>query len=324
MRIISAAEVERLLPVADAIPLMAEAFRLFSSGVGAYPLRTHLALRDPPGDALTMPAYDGGEGLGVKLVTIHPHNAAQGRPIVRALYLLVRATDGEPLMLCEGSALTAIRTGAGSGAATAALARPDARRGALFGAGAQARTQLLAVLAARPLERVAVVARRPAHARDFCARMHAQASARLEPVTSPDEAVRDADIVIAATSSSEPVFDGRLLKRGAHINAVGAYRVDMRELDTHAVAAARVYVDSREAALAEAGDLVIPLREGAIDAAHIRGELGEVLSGAIPGRQSDDEITLFKSVGLAVQDVATAAELYRRAVRDGAGADVTL
>lgn len=324
MRIVSAAEVARLLPVAEAIPLMAQAFRLFSSGTGAYPLRTHLALHDPPGDALTMPAYDGSEALGVKLVTIHPHNAERGRPVVRALYLLARASDGEPLMLCEGSALTAIRTGAASGAATQALARADARTGALFGAGAQAETQLLAVLAARPLERVAVYARHAERARAFCVRMQPRVSARLEPAASPDDAVRGADIITTATSSSEPVFDGRLVKPGTHVNAVGAYRLDMRELDTYTVAAARVYVDSREAALAEAGDLVMPLREGAIDAAHIVGELGEVLAGAAPGRQSDDDITVFKSVGLSVQDVVAATEVYRRAVRDGIGTDVAL
>ncbi len=324
MRILSAAEVTRLLPVADAVPLMAQAFRLFSSGTGLYPLRVHLPLDDPTGDGLVMPAYDGAEGLGVKLVTVHPHNPAQGRPAVRALYTLVRATDGEPLMLCEVSALTAIRTGAASGAATEALARRDARSGALFGVGGQARAQILAVLAVRPLQRVAVYARDPAHVRDFCARLQPEVTARLEPAASPDEAVRAADVVITATSSATPVFDGRLLQPGAHVNAVGAYRRDLRELDTQAVARARVYVDSREAAWAEAGDLVIARDEGAIDASHVRGELGEVLNGTAPGRTADDEITLFKSVGLSVQDVVAAGELYRRAERDGVGTVVAL
>lgn len=324
MRILSATEVTRLLPVADAIPLMAHAFRLYSSGKGLYPLRVHLPLHAPPGDGLVMPAYDGGEGLGVKLVTVHPGNPAQGRPAVRALYTLVRATDGEPLMLCEASALTAIRTGAASGAATEALARPDAHSGALFGVGGQARAQLLAVLAARPLERVAVYARDADRVRAFCTHLQPEVAAALRPAASPDEAVREADIVITATSSATPVFDGRLLRPGVHINAVGAYRGDMRELDAQAVARARVYVDAREAAWAEAGDLVIARDEGAIDEAHVQGELGEVLNGAVPGRSDRDDITLFKSVGLSVQDVVAASELYRRAELEGAGTVVAL
>src|SRR5919197_2130099 len=286
MRVVSAAEVTRLLPVADALPLMAHAFRLFSAGTGAYPLRTHVPLHDPPDDALVMPAYDGADGLGVKLVTVHPQNPDHGRPAVHALYMLVRACDGEPLMVCNGATLTALRTGAASGVATQVLALPDARRGALFGAGAQAETQLLAMLAARPLERVAVVARRLVHARDLCRQLGAAVAAHLEPAASPDEAVRDADVITTATSSCEPVFDGRLVKPGAHINAVGAYRADMRELDPYVMARARVYVDSREAALAEAGDLVMPLRDGTIDEAHVRGEPGVVLLGKVRSRES--------------------------------------
>src|SRR5918911_2793177 len=181
MRVVSAADVSQLLPVADAIPLMAHAFRLFSAGTGAYPLRSHLRLRNPSGDALVMPAYDGTDGLGVKLVTVHPHNPAHGYPAVRALYLLFCAGDGEPLMVCDGAALTALRTGAASGVATQVLALPDARRGALFGAGAQAETHLLAMLAPRPLGSVAVGARRPEHARAFCRRLEAVVTAHLEP-----------------------------------------------------------------------------------------------------------------------------------------------
>src|SRR5437764_3134692 len=324
MRVVSAADVTRLLPMADAIPLMAHAFRLFSAGTGAYPLRTHLSLHDPSGDALVMPAYDGTAGLGVKLVTVHPHNPDHGYPAVRALSLLVRAGDGEPLMVCDGAALTAIRTGAASGVATQVLALPAARRGALFGAGAQAETQLLAMLSARPLESVAVVARRPEHARAFCRRLGTTVVARLEAAASADEAVRDADVIVTATSSYEPVFDGRLARPGAHINAVGAYRADMRELDPHVIARARVYVDSREAALAEAGDLLMPLRAGSIDEAHVRGELGEVLLSRVPGRERAEDITVFKSVGLAVQDLVAAMEIYRRARQHDVGTDVGL
>jgi ornithine cyclodeaminase len=180
------------------------------------------------------------------------------------------------------------------------------------------------MLAVRALESVAVVARRPAHARAFCRRLDAAVAARLEPVASPDEAVRDADVITTATSSREPVFDGRLVKPGAHINAVGAYRADMHELDPHAIARARVYVDSREAALAEAGDLLMPLRAGTIDEAHVRGELGEILLGKVRGRESAEDITVFKSVGLAVQDVVAAMEIYRRARQHDVGIDVAL
>jgi ornithine cyclodeaminase len=149
-------------------------------------------------------------------------------------------------------------------------------------------------------------------------------AARLEPAASPDEAVRDADVITTATSSCEPVFDGRLVKPGAHINAVGAYRADMRELDPHVIARARVYVDSREAALAEAGDLMMPLRAGTVDEAHVRGELGDILLGKVRGRESAQDITVFKSVGLAVQDLIAAMEIYRRARQHDVGIDVAL
>jgi ornithine cyclodeaminase len=324
LRALSAAEVERLLSVAAAVPLMGHAFESISAGSGRYPLRVHVPLRDGIGDGLVMPAYDGQDAFGLKLVTVIPRNPAAGLPAVRALYLLVRAVDGEPLMLCDGATLTAIRTGAASGLATDVLARPDSRRGAVIGVGAQARTQLLAILAVRPLQSVAVYARHVEAVERFCAGMEPLVEARLEPAASAEQAVEDADVIVTATTSAHPVFDGRALKPGTHVNAVGAYRAEMRELDSYTIAHASLFVDSREAALAEAGDLIIPMQEGVLSRDQISGELGEVLLKRRPGRTSSREITVFKSVGLAVQDIVAASELYRRAVDQQVGVEVEL
>ncbi|MGH2525032.1 MAG: ornithine cyclodeaminase family protein, partial [Anaerolineales bacterium] len=311
------------LPMPAAIAAMKSAFADLSTGRANAPLRTPLPVPEVEGVALFMPAYLPSSGLGAKIVSVFPRNAQLGKPMINGIVVVLDATTGEPVALCDGTFLTAWRTGAGSGAATDLLARPDARIGAVLGCGAQAKTQVLAVEAARPLEEIRAYAPTAAHVQAFIAEMQPQMKARLVAAASSAEAVREADVICAATTSSTPVFDGTLLKPGAHVNGVGSYTLQMQEVDTATVSQARIFVDSRASALAEAGDLVIPMNAGLLKArAEDWTELGEVVAGLKPGRQSPDEITFFKSVGVAVQDVAAAGWALREARARGLGKEV--
>jgi len=327
MLILSHEDVLRCLTVAEAIPLMAQAFRAVSAGQGVYPLRTHITLADGAGDALFMPAYDGGAYLGLKEVTVQRGNPERyGLPSVRALYLFLDAQRGEPLALMEAGALTEVRTGAAGGLAADVLARVGASTVALFGAGRQARTQLQALQAVRPIRAVRLFSRDRARAEAFVAEMGMALGPEVEVrrVETPQEAVRGAEVIITATSATTPVFDGDDLEAGAHVTGVGSYTAAMREVDGRTVRRALVVVDALDAALAEAGDLLGPLREGLITQDHFSTELGQVLLGRRPGRTSDEQITFFKSVGLAAQDVFAAAAIYRRAGELGIGTTVRL
>jgi ornithine cyclodeaminase/alanine dehydrogenase-like protein (mu-crystallin family) len=339
LTLLSADDLRAALPMPAAIEAMKSAFAALSTGRADVPLRLALSVPQAGGTSLFMPAYvppNGALGaagaspshasadalhdgaLGAKIVSIFPRNAERGRPMIHGLVVVLDAETGEPVALCDGTFLTAWRTGAASGAATDLLARPDAATAALFGCGAQARTQALAVDAVRRLERLRVYAPTPAHVQQFIAEMQPQINARLVAAASPAEAVSDADVVCAATTSATPVFDGALLKPGAHVNGVGSYTTRMQEVDAATVGRARLFVDSREAALAEAGDLVIPMRAGQTRAEDWV-ELGEVAAGLRPGRQSPDEITFFKSVGVAVQDVVAAGRALAEAKARGLG-----
>jgi ornithine cyclodeaminase/alanine dehydrogenase-like protein (mu-crystallin family) len=259
--------------------------------------------------------------LAIKIVTVFPDNSRLELPSIFGLVVVLDALTGAPLALMEGGRVTAVRTGATSGLATNLMARQDARTVALFGAGVQARTQLAGVRAVRHIREVRIVARRTDAAERF-ARELADVTVRV--VDDPSEAIRGADIVITATTSSTPLFSGRDLEPGTHINAIGAYAPSMREVDSVAVERSRVVVDTRDGARAEAGDLIIPVREGVISFDHIKAELGEVVNGTIHGRTSEKEITLFKSVGHAAQDVALARCVLDRATSEDIGIMVTL
>jgi ornithine cyclodeaminase len=279
-----------------------------------------------------MPAYLAGApfgpaALGVKALTLFPHNAEHGLPTINALVLLFDASNGLPLALIDGGYLTALRTGAASGAATRLMARADARTLAIFGAGAQALPQVWAVCVARPIERVWIVNRSAERAERLAAELRAfgapiPTDVRVAPAARA--ALAEADIVCCATAAPIPLFDDADLRPGTHINGVGSYRPTMQEIPAATVARARVVVDQRRAAWAEAGDLVIARDQGLIGAEHIVAELGEVAAGTIVGRTSADEITFFKSVGNAVQDVAVAQVAYTRAGELGLGHEVTL
>jgi ornithine cyclodeaminase len=254
------------------------------------------------GSLLVMPA-SGESGLGVKLVTVTPANPALGLPFVQAVYVLFDPGTQAPVALIDGTALTALRTAAVSALATRWLARDDARRLVVFGAGTQARSHVEAMRVARPIDELIVVSRTPARAEALAA--DARTSGLAARVGSPGD-VTLADIVCTCTTSDLPVFAGAALGAGAHVNAVGAYRPDAREVDTATVARARVVVETREAALVEAGDLLIPIGEGAIRADHIVADLEELVHGTAVRRSAED-VTLFESVGIAFEDLAVAA-----------------
>lgn len=321
-------DVRRLVPMADAVELMKGAFAELSAGRTASPLRTVIPVPEANGDALFMPARVPSMGaLGLKVVAVFPENPARGLPTIHALVCLLDPETGQPLAIMDGTFLTALRTGAVSGAATDLLARPDSRTLAVVGAGAQGATQMAAVCAVRPIERIVAVDRDEAafaRLRDILGRDWPDLLPRLETTTDAAAAVRDADVVCTATTSRTPVFDDADLRPGSHVNAVGAYTPEMQELPAATVARATVVVDAVEAALAEAGDLIVPLRDGLVDRGHFARELGMVAAGTAPGRTSDDEVTLFKSVGNAVQDVVVARRAFDRARATEAGTTIEL
>ena len=328
LTLFSAADVRRALPMAEAIEAVKAGYVQLSAGRAQVPLRTHLSIAE--GDStLVMPVYspgaDGEAGaLGLKLVSVFNSNPPRGLPLIHALVLAVDPATGAPQAIIEGGALTAIRTGAASGAATDVLARPDAAVVAIFGAGVQARRQLEAVCTVRRVERVRLFS--PVGAEAFAAEMAGQGPipGDIAIVDSPRAAVADADIICTATTSRTPVFDGRDLKPGAHVNAIGSFTPDMQEIDVETVRRALVVLDSREAALAETGDLIIPLNAGQITLDHLSTEIGEVIAGLKPGRTSPEQIIFFKSVGVAVQDGVAARIVVRNGAALGLGTRVEL
>ncbi|MFV1857837.1 MAG: ornithine cyclodeaminase family protein [Anaerolineales bacterium] len=327
IRILTKEDVRLALPMREAIEAMKEAYRQLSAGMASVPLRTRIEVTDREGVALFMPALLHTTGdLAVKIVSVFPKNVQRELPTIHAVVVAIDPDTGRPLALIEGGSLTAIRTGAASGAATDLLARSGARRVAIFGSGVQARTQLEAVCAVRDIEEACVYSIDTEGARAFAEEMAGVGPIppQINVAGKPIEALAMADVICTATTSSTPVFSGRDLRAGTHINAVGAYTPEMQELDEHAVAQSYVVVDSREAVLAEAGDLMIPIQKGLIREDHIRAELGEIVSGDAQGRSTEDQITLFKSVGVAVQDAAAAGLALRRAEELGLGQVVEL
>jgi ornithine cyclodeaminase/alanine dehydrogenase-like protein (mu-crystallin family) len=312
-------EVSRLLPMDECIEVMEEALAALARGEMFLPLRFVVRPPNAAGFIGLMPAYRGGDSpaFGLKAINVIPDNPRlRGLDAHQGGVLLSDGDSGEPVAFLNASAITEIRTAAVSAVATRALAREDARELAILGAGVQARSHLEAMRAVRTFERVRIYSRTPEHARSLAEEGGASA------VDSAEEAVRDADVVVTATSSAEPVLVRAWLKSGVHINAVGAGLPHMRELDTQTVVDAAFFTDRRESAENEAGDYLLALKEGAIGPEHIRAELGEVVAGMAPGRRSDDEITIFESLGLAIEDLAAADHVVRRARAEGVGVDV--
>jgi len=325
IRILSREDVRRALPMRQAIEAMKRAFAQLSTGQADVPLRVPLQVERHNGVTLFMPAYLAADDqMAVKIVSVFNDNPAKGLPLIHALVVVVDATTGAPAAVMDGTYLTALRTGAASGAATDLLARQDARTAAVFGAGAQGRTQLEAVCAVRSIQEAWVYDVAPQQAAVYADEMGRYMSLPVRVAGTPAEAVRQADVICTATTSSSPVFDDADVRPGTHINAVGAYTPHMQEVPAETVARARVVIDHREASLAEAGDLLIPLQRGLMTQAHIYAELGEIAAGRKPGRVTPEEITLFKSVGVAVQDVAAASAVLEAARRLNLGTEAAL
>ncbi len=339
---VGAADVERLLPMGECIGLMEQALRHLALGAAVQPLRSVMRLEVRPGllgllgmmpgqvavppPAAAGPDPDAAPGApphdsvaGIKVVSIFPGNREHGDESHFGAVLLFETETGRPIAHLDAAALTAIRTAAVTAVATRLLARGEAGDLALLGAGVQARTHLAALREVRELRRVRVWSRRPETARQFAAEESARHGLPVEAAPSAAAAVAGADLVCTVTSSREPVLAGEWLSPGTHVNAVGSSVASARELDSAAVARARLFVDRRESTINESGDYLVPLREGLIAEDHIQGEIGDLLLGRIPGRRSAGEITLFKSLGLAVEDLAAAHHVYRQALARGLG-----
>jgi alanine dehydrogenase len=327
LRVLSQNNVRQAVSMAQAIEIVKGAFAQLSAGKAVVPIRTQLDVARHEGITLFMPAYlQESDDLGVKIVSVFPRNLERGLPTIHALVAVVDAGTGCPAAVMDGTYLTALRTGAASGAATDLLARMDARVAAVFGAGVQGRTQLEAVCQVRDIEKAWVYDINREAAEKYAQEMRGQAGRIPDVVvaSSPTEAVREADVVCTATTSKSPVFADADLKAGVHINAIGAFTPEMQEVPEDTIQRARLVVDSREACWAEAGDLIVPRHKGLISEDDIYAELGEIAAGTKHGRESDEEITFFKSVGNAVQDVSVARRVLEEAGKLDLGLEVEL
>jgi ornithine cyclodeaminase/alanine dehydrogenase-like protein (mu-crystallin family) len=313
--ILNQREIESLLPMAECIPLMAGALRSLAGGEMTQPLRMVITPPAAEGMLGLMPAHRAGESpaYGVKVICVFPDNPARGLDAHQGSVMLLSGETGEVRALMNASAITAIRTAAVSGVATGLLAREDAGDLAVIGAGVQARTHLEAMACVRTIRRARVASRRLENARRFADAMRPHYGFPIEAVATVEAAVRDADLIVAATSSREPVIEREWVAPGAHLNVVGASVPTAREVDSATVAAASLFVDRRESTLNESGDYLVALQKGAIKPDHIRAEIGELLLAGKAGRTSAEEITMFKSLGLAIEDLASAEYLYRKA-----------
>jgi len=313
MKILTKEDVVRALPMKECIEVMKRGYIALVNGKAEVPLRTRLQIPTQNAVCLFMPAYvreDSGNALTVKIVSLFPGNPDIGLPFIQAAVLVLNPITGVPIALLEGSSLTAIRTGAGSGAATDLLAREDCQIAAIFGAGAQAKTQLEAICTVRSIEQVWLYDTDPKKAISFVSDMRGKSPIPndIRIAKNADQAISNADIICCATTANSPIFNDSFLKPGVHINAIGSYKPDMQEVPSATIARALVVVDSRSATLSETGDLIKPIHEGLFSEYQIHAELGEIAQGSKSGRTNSTQITYFKSVGLAVQD-AMAAQL---------------
>jgi alanine dehydrogenase len=325
VRILSGAEVERLLRMEACIDAMGEVLSSLSRGEAMQPLRTMLRLPGGRGLFGVMPAQvDRPDAFGLKVITVFPTNEGTRYDSHQGAVLLFEPEHGTLAAIMDATAITAIRTAAVSGLATRWLARKEAGDLAILGTGVQARTHLEAMLCVRPVRRVRVWSRHEANRAAFRDWASDRFGLVVETPDSVPDTVIGADLICTVTASRIPVLEGAWVAPGAHLNAVGASLPEARELDSEAVVRSRLYVDRIESARAEAGDYLIPLAEGRITESHVIGELGDLVLGRIPGRGTAEDITLFKSLGLAVEDVAAAHLVLRAAVAEGIGALIEL
>ena len=324
MILLNRAEIRQAFTMRDAVEADQEAYRLLAQGKCEVPLRTQILSPDVGGTFLFMPSFSEAMGCAaLKIVNIFPNNAQRGLTTSPASVLLMDGETGEIRAMMDGTCVTQMRTGAASGAAFALLARKDARKGALIGTGSQAETQLEAMLTVRPLREVKIFSRSPDKRTAFAARMQAAFAgfgARITAADSADEALEDADVITVVTPSTVPTFDAGAVKKGATISGIGSYQHHMQELDPAIFArCGKLYFDSRAAVLAESGDITKPLADGTLREEQFTGDIGDVLLGRVPGRENDDEIIVFKSVGVGIQDLVAAKTIYEKALQLGIG-----
>ncbi len=323
--VINKSHVQKLLSMKDCIKTIANSFRSLAIGEVVMPRRLIMWLPKKVGALGLMPAYCGEPRvLGVKVITAFPCNQNTEFHTHQGMVVLFGADHGEPLAIIDASEITAIRTAAVSGVATDLLSNPNAGDLLIMGSGVQAAKHLEAMLLVREIRRIRVWNPFPGLAKKFSQIQSERLSISIEPLEGREPEIDGADIICTVTGSTEPVLLGKMISPGTHVNAVGASFPHARELDTEAVVKSRFFVDLRDSALNEAGDFLFPKNEGVIDDKHILGEIGEVLLGKVEGRRSREDITVFKSLGLAVEDVTAAKYVFDRAYEEGAGQSVEI
>lgn len=326
MLLLSKKDIQKVFTMKDAVEADKEAFTLFSEGKSVVPLRTNIGAPKYDGAFLFMPSYvEDLECSAIKIVNVFPKNIEKGIPTTPAQVLLIDGKTGVVISVLDGTYVTQLRTGAASGAAFDVLANPTAKKGALIGTGGQAATQLEAMLAVRDLEEVKVYDINLQRTEEFVEKMNEELASygtRIIAAKSSDEAIEDADMIVTVTPSSKPVFDGNKVKAGAAVSCVGSYQPHMQEMDSVILQrAGKIYFDSEEAVLSEAGDILIPLADGLITKEDFTGDLGDVLLGKVVGRETEEEIIVFKTVGIGTQDLVTAKHIYDKAVEQGIGTE---
>jgi ornithine cyclodeaminase/alanine dehydrogenase-like protein (mu-crystallin family) len=325
IRILSSKQIRSAIEMKDIIEAMELAFVELSTGNPEMPIRAHISIKEPEGTALFMPSYmKPSEMIGIKTVTLFEDNKKNDLPYIQGMVNLFDGNNGTPKAVLDGMTITALRTGAASGLATKLLSRKDSTICTIFGGGVQGRTQLEAVCAVRDIKKAVIFDALPIAAEKFAKEMGEQLGIEIVVAKTSKEAVKDADIICCASIAETPVFDDQDLPAGVHINAVGSYKPHVQEVPEEMVLRSRLYVDHRESALEETGDLIIPIEKGLLTEEHIVAEIGEVAAGKAPGRMSDSEITFFKTVGVAVQDLAAATVIFQRAEELGIGTVVEL
>ncbi len=328
IKILSQKDIQQSLSMIQAIDAVKSAFISFSQKEAILPLRTQIPVKEYEGMTLFMPAYlPQDKSLGAKIVSVFPQNIKSHCPTIHALVILCDSQTGQPMAIMDGTHLTALRTGAASGVATDSLARREVKAAAIIGAGIQGRSQLEAICCVRDFQKVLVYDKNLPIAESFAEEMKRRGKPipqNIVPVNSPEMAVSEADVICVATTSSIPVFEDTHLKSGVHINGIGSFTPQMQEIPEKSILRAKVVVDSVAACLEEAGDIIIPLKKGLINESHILGELGQVASGLLHIRESAEDITFFKSVGLAIQDVAVAKLALQKATDLRLGTELVL
>lgn len=324
MRIIKAGEIEQYYSMKQAIDAMGRAFSLLSSGECHVPMRVVTSLPDNELQMLYKPAFvEKDKQVTVKFITQREGSSIPGIPVIQGIVMVIDSVTGEIMSIMDGGYITALRTGAASGLATRLFAGKNAHTLALFGCGAQGKTQVEAIMCERDIKKVLVFDKNRNRASRFIEGL--QEKLNLEMVLCEDTSVlKEADIICTATNATAPLFKKEDVKNGAHINAIGSYRPHMQELDPGLIHDARVFLDQTEPCLKESGDLIKPIREGIFDESHIAGEIGDFLLNRIAGRESEDQITIFKSVGVAIQDYAVATDIYNCSLKLGFGFEIKL